>query len=82
MDMVYLYKLEGCEACVKARALLISKGYTIKELFIDNPLLEMASASLYKDNKVHAPLVVIPNKGIYMLNADGTDLLRLVSLCS
>lgn len=77
---VLLYKLEECDACEKARVLLESQGHTIQEIMIDNPLLECGIQMLFKDNCVHAPVVVIPNQGIYIMNSEGTQLFRLVSL--
>jgi glutaredoxin len=77
---VYLYKLKGCTACEKAREYLVSQGYTPLEVIIDNPLLEIGIQMLFKDGKVHAPVVCIPDKGIYIFDNEVTQMLRLVSL--
>ena len=77
---VFLYKLEECDACAKAKKLLEAQGHTIREILIDNPLLELGIQMLFNDNMVQAPVIVIPEQGIYILNSDGTQLFRLVTL--
>lgn len=77
---VFLYKLEGCDACDKARELLESQGHTIREIMIDNPLLMIGVQLLFKDSRVHAPVVVIPDVGMYILNTEGTQLFRIANL--
>ena len=77
---VFLYKLEECAACAKAKQLLESQGHTVQEIMIDNPLLEMGIQMLFNDKQVHAPIAVIPNKGIYILNTEADQMFRLVSL--
>ena len=78
---IYLYKQLGCSACKKARILLELQGYTqIREILVDNPLLELGIQMLFTDKQVHTPVIVIPDKGIYILNIEATQLFRLVSL--
>lgn len=66
----YLYTLEDCQSCEVARTLAISKGYNLTEVPIDNPLLELGVQLLFNDNKVYAPVVVIPGEAIYILTQD------------
>lgn len=35
---------------------------------------------LFKDSRVHAPVVVIPDVGMYILNTEGTQLFRIANL--
>ena len=48
---------------------------------MDNPLLELGVGMLFKDKRVHTPVIVLEQKGIYALST-GPDpqLLRLVNL--
>jgi len=77
---VFLYKLEECDACAKAKLLLEAQGYTIQEIVIDNPLLEIGIQMLFKDGQVHAPVIVIPDKGIYIVDTEVTQLFRIANL--
>ena len=78
-NLVYLYTLENCEACKKASMTLSKMGHKVQKISIDNPILEIGVKMLFKDGLIHAPLVVIPNEGIYMFGED-MNLLRIVSL--
>ena len=79
--VIYLYKQSGCDACRLAKDLLESQGYTqIVEVLVDNPILEIGMKMLFNDKQIHTPVVVIPDKGIYILNTEATQLFRLVSL--
>lgn len=60
--------------------MLEGQGHTIREIYIDNPMLECGIQMLFKDGKVHAPVIVIPDQGIYIINTEATQLFRIVSL--
>lgn len=78
--MVYLYTLPGCDACERARALVSERGYTPVVVPIDNPLLELGVKLLF-NNRLHAPVIVFPEQGIYILSQDDPpQLLRVVNL--
>lgn len=77
----WLYTQESCGACEKARALLRNQGHTIREVRVDNPLLELGVGMLFKDKRVHTPVVFLEGEGIYILSSDiEPQLLRLVNL--
>ena len=81
MGVAWLYTLAGCDACGRARGLLAKRGYTVREVPIDNPLLELGVRRLFRDQEVHAPVVVLPSVGVYTLSTDEPpQLLRIVSL--
>ena len=77
---VFLYKLEECDACADALVTLEAQGHTVQEIVIDNPLLELGIQMLFDNKQVHAPIAVIPNKGIYIFNIEADQMFRLVSL--
>ena len=52
--MTYLYTLTDCAACAKLKESLGE----YQEVPIDNPLLQYGVQMLFKDGKVHAPVVV------------------------
>ena len=77
----WLYTLPDCEACVEARKLVSAQGLTWIEVPIDNPLLEMGVGMLYKDKVIRAPVLVVSNKGIYILStSEPRQFLRIVNL--
>lgn len=77
----FLYTLAGCGACQRARTILEGQGRQVREIPIDNPLLELSVAQLFRDRQLHAPVVVLPERGIYTLSTDAEpQLLRIVSL--
>ena len=80
MKSAWVYTLKGCEVCSKAIDLVTQQGYHVYEVEINNPLLEQAVAMLFTDHKLHAPVVVIPELGIYILDQDGTQLFRIVNM--
>lgn len=78
---VYLYTREECEACETAHTFLIANGYEVQEVRVDNPLLELGIKLLFRDGQLHTPVIVIPDKGIYVMSQDAEpQLLRIVSL--
>lgn len=65
--VAFLYTLPDCEACHLARRVLTEQrpDLTIQEVPLDNPLVEEGVKILFEDGQVHAPVVVIPDEGIY-----------------
>ena len=81
MVAAYVYTLPGCGACERAKGLAADKGYEVREVPIDNPVLELGVKMLFRDGALRAPVVVLPEKGIYTLSdSEPVQLLRLVSL--
>lgn len=79
--MVYLYSLEGCNACAWLEENLSSTGTEFKKVMIDSPLLELGVQVLFKDGKVHAPVLVRPQDGIYILSeSEPRQLLKIHDL--
>jgi hypothetical protein len=68
METALLYTLPDCDACDKAHSVLEGKGYSVRTILIDNPLLELGVGLLFKDRKAHAPLAVLPDGAIYLFN--------------
>ncbi len=64
--MQYLYTKQDCGGCETARNLLKDESHT--EIPIDNPLVELGIQVLFKDGRVHAPILVKPDIGIYMIS--------------
>lgn len=81
MGTAWLYTQEGCGGCDRARALLAGHGYTVIEVAVDNPLLELGVRQIFRDHLVHTPVVVLPGRGVYVLSsADaGAALMRIIS---
>lgn len=76
--MWYLYTKQECGGCETARSLLIESHKEFKEVPIDNPLVEVGIQIWFKDGLVHAPILFIPDGGIYMLN--GKEFVLIKSL--
>ena len=77
----YLYTLPDCEACAEAKELASAQGYEWREVPIDNPLLELGVGTLFNDYRVHAPVLVVPDKGIYIPSTSKPmQFLRMVNL--
>jgi hypothetical protein len=68
MDIALLYTLPECPACIKAYGVLSKKGYSVRTILIDNPLLELGVGLLFNDRKAHAPLAVLPDQTLYLFN--------------
>ena len=77
MTQVYLYKLQNCEACAKAQALLHLLDYDVISIVMDDPLTQLGNMIIFNDEQLHAPLINIPDKGFFILNGDGTDLIKI-----
>lgn len=71
-----VYTLADCEACNKVKALLRVNGEDYYEIPIDNPLLELGVKTLFNDEQIHAPIVLRPNQGVFMLM--GNELVKIV----
>lgn len=71
-----VYTLPGCTACGKAKRLLADMGEPYREVAIDNPLVEIGVRSLFRDDKIHAPVVLRPHRGAFVMSPEG----RLVKL--
>lgn len=79
--IAYVYTLPGCESCERAKAMVRSLGYDPREVPIDNPLLETGVQVLFRDRQVHAPVVVVPDRGCYIMSqSEPYQLLRIVNL--
>lgn len=62
----FLYTLPDCGICSLAKTILNYKGWGWKEVPIDNPILELGIQLIFRDRKVHAPVYVVPNEGIWI----------------
>lgn len=79
--VAYLYTLPGCEACVSARSMVLAQGFWPVDVPIDNPALEVGIKLLFKDGQVHAPVIWIPERGVYILSHDEPpQMLRILAL--
>ena len=78
--VAWLYTLSGCSACETAHTLLLAQRYEVRKVLVDNPLLELGVSSVFKDRVVHAPVIVIEGRGIFVLDASGAVLCRVVDL--
>lgn len=79
--MTYLYTLNGCKACAKIAEELSVKGVEFRKVEIDNPLVELGVQGLFKDGKVHAPVMVTPGDGIFIADPLQPErLFRIVNL--
>lgn len=65
--VAWLYSLPGCHACEDAASLLRAGGVEFRQEEISNPILELGIRSLFKDRKVHAPVLYRPHDGVYIL---------------
>lgn len=66
-----VYTLPGCDACERAKAYLAGIAEPYREILIDNPLIELGVRSLFKDRQLHAPVVLRPAKGAYVMTENG-----------
>lgn len=69
----HLYTLPDCRMCVMAKKLLSAKGWEWREVPIDNPLVEYGVQALFKDRKVHAPVYVAPEDGVFIFLPAGEE---------
>lgn len=79
--VAHVYTLPGCDACRTAKELVVRQGHAVNEVAIDNPLVELGVQMVFRDRQVHAPVVVLPGEGVYVLNTgDPPQLLRVLNL--
>ena len=79
----YLYTLPDCKLCFVVKELLELKKWEWQEVPIDNPLVEFGIQVMFKDKRVHAPVYVVPNEGVWIFLPQGDDkviLARVISL--
>ena len=85
MNTAYIYTQKDCEACIGVYEIIresIEEQLNFIEIDIGtDPLAEIGIKLLTKGNELTVPIVVIPQKGIYLVSKnEPKQLVRLINL--
>ena len=81
MARAYLYTLPNCGACSEGQRLALEQGLEVREIPVDNPLVELGVRKLFRHEELKVPVLVIEERGIYVLSdSEPIQWLRIMSL--